>query len=150
MDEGARVYLFASFRDTDSLKQAARALALPPERIAVLGSLESGAAQVAADLNVATKLRDDVELDRGQDEQLRWHLANDQRPLLAMVVMAVQGRDVRLRLTQMGAEMLGAPQVNPQENDLAMDPGMASDEPLPTDRRRMTPSLEPSDRDGDE
>jgi hypothetical protein len=140
MNAQERVYLLASFPDTASLVQAARALALPPRRIAVLGSDESGAEQAARELGVENELREDLELDLGQADQLKWHLENDKRPVLAAVVLAEQGRDTRLRITELGGEMLYAPEVMQQDWDVEMDPGMETDEvPLPPNYDRVNP-----------
>jgi hypothetical protein len=140
MNAQERVYLLASFPDTDSLIQAARALSLPPRRLAVLGSDRSGAEQAARELGVENELRGDIELDLGQDDQLKWHLENDNRPVLAAVVLAEQGRDTRLRITDLGGEMLYAPDVMQQDWDVEVDPGMKSDEvPLPPNYDRVNP-----------
>lgn len=129
MQESDLVYLIASFPDRPSLERAARTLPLSRERIAILGNDASGAKASAESLDVATELDDDIPLDDGQRERLRWNLENNDRPLLAVAVPAEEGRDLRLRLTEIGGEMLWAADVASQVSDVDVDPGMVTDEP---------------------
>lgn len=129
MDELQQVYLIATFPDASTLLQAARALNMPANHLAVLGGDQSGAAALAEELGVPTELNDDIPLDKEQATQLEWYVEKNERPLLAVEVMAVQGRDVRLRLTEMGGEMITAPLISDQANDAVFDPGMTSGDP---------------------
>ncbi len=102
---------------------------MPENHLHVLGNDASGAREAAEALGVSTTLDDDdLELDEVQAVRLEWHLENDDRPMLAVNVMAEQGREVRLRLSEMGGEMLTAPTVSDQVADVSVDPGMVDTE----------------------
>lgn len=138
MTESDLVYLIASFPDAARLRAAAEALDLPRERLVVLGSDGSGADALAGELGVGDALHEEIHLDDAQRERLAWHREHRDEPLLAVEVMAEQGRDVRLQITEMGGRMLTAPDISTQANDVAYDPGMGSERPdLPPPEDRI-------------
>lgn len=137
MEELEQVYLLASFPDEASLKRAAETIDLPVIHRAVLGGEGSGAAEIAASLELDGELEEDIDLPEVQAERLAWHLDNDARPILAVRVMAAEGREMNQRLSKLGGEILSAPEISAQANDVDYDPGMendGSDQPPNEDR----------------
>jgi hypothetical protein len=130
MQETDEVYLIARFSNAAQLQQAAQSLLaadVAHNHLAVLGGGTNGAQNVAGSLGLQAELSKDIELDTATAERLRWHQERGDGPMLAVRVMAAQGRDIRHRLTQLGGDMLDAPNLDMQANDLDVDPGMPKD-----------------------
>ncbi|MGH2543687.1 MAG: hypothetical protein ACRDIB_12855 [Ardenticatenaceae bacterium] len=106
MEELDQIYLIASFPDAATLMRAARALNMAENHLVVLGNEASSAARAAEELGVHTKLDEAVLLDEGLKKRLQWHLEHNDPLLLAVNVMAAQGRDLRHRLQELGGEMI--------------------------------------------
>lgn len=136
MEDYDEVYLIARFPDAARLQQAAQSLLgvdVAHNHMVVLGNGAASTQTLADALQVRSELNRDIKLDDATQERLRWHQERGDGPMLAVQVMAAQGRDIRLRLTKLGGDMLDAPNLDMQANDLDVDPGMpleAPDQPL--------------------
>ncbi len=134
------VYLIFSFPDRTSLEQAVRALGVPANRISVLGGKQTDASALASSLGANSELDDEVGLAPGQDDRLNWYLENTSQPLLAVLVTAEEGRDIRLQVTRLGGEDITSGDTLEQASDVDVDEGTLSDRPhLPGDEMAWTP-----------
>ncbi|MDQ4075665.1 MAG: hypothetical protein M3220_05375 [Chloroflexota bacterium] len=145
MEESQLVYLIAAFPDLEGVERAVRMLRMPENRVSVLGDDQTALEEVANRRGIRTALNEEIELDSAQAERLRWHLENRGQPLLAVAVLAEQGRDVRLRLQELGGQLIADPPVDLQAGDASVDPGMDADEPeLPPHYGRLSDAITPS------
>lgn len=134
------VYLIFSFPDRQSLEQAVQALRVPANRISVLGSKQTDASALASSLGANTEIDDEVGLAPGQNDRLNWYLENTTQPLLAVLVTAEEGRDIRLQVTRLGGEDITSGDTLEQASDVTIDAGTLSDRPhLPGDEMAWTP-----------
>lgn len=145
MAELRLVYLIAAFPDFESVERATSMLRMPGNRVTVLGDDQTALDVVAKRHGIRTDLNEEIELDSAQAERLRWHLENKGQPLLAVAVLTEQGRDVRLRLQELGGQLIADPPVDLQAGDASVDPGMAADEPeLPPNYGRLSDAITPT------
>lgn len=127
MDELEQVVLIFAFKEESSLETAAAALADRDVTLALPGHDEVGRT-LAERLDLATGV-DEKKLAAGQAEQIAWHREQGDTHLLAVTVMAEQGRALRREMAKLGGEDIMAPRASVQANDVSFDPGMEADDP---------------------
>jgi hypothetical protein len=153
MDDFTQIYLIAYFPQLSALEQAARQLlasGTAHNHLVLLADGVQGAESVAESLGIRTELNSDIDLDAEQSQQMAWHRERNSGPMLAVQTQAVDGRDLRLRLTQLGGKMLWDTDVNVQIDDVAVDPDTpiaAPDEPSVSDHKTPAQSLDRERKD---
>jgi hypothetical protein len=153
MDDFTQIYLIAYFPQLSALEQAARQLlasGTAHNHLVLLADGMQGAESAAESLGIRTELNSDIDLDDEQSQQMAWHRERNSGPMLAVQTQAVDGRDLRLRLTQLGGKMLWDTDVNVQIDDVEVDPDTpiaAPDEPSVSDHKTPAQSLDRERKD---
>ena len=153
MDDFTQIYQIANFPQLSALEQAARQLlasGTAHNHLVLLADGMQGAESVAESLGIRTELNSDIDLDDEQSQQMVWHRERNSGPMLAVQTQAVDGRDLRLRLTQLGGKMLWDTDVNVQIDDVEVDPDTpiaAPDQPSVSDYKTPAQSLDRERKD---
>ncbi len=153
MDDFTQIYLIAYFPQLSALEQAARQLlasGTAHNHLVLLADGVQGAESLAESLDIRTELNSDIDLDDEQSQQMAWHRERNSGPMLAVQTQAVDGRDLRLRLTQLGGKMLWDTDVNVQIDDVEVDPDTpiaAPDQPSVSDHKTPAQSLDRERKD---
>lgn len=153
MQDFAQIYLITVFPQLSALEQAARQLlasGTAHNHLVLLADGVQGAESVAESLGIKTELNSDIDLDDEQSQQMAWHRERNSGPMLAVQTQAVDGRDLRLRLKNLGAQMLWDTDVNVQLDDVSVDlntPIAAPDEPSVSDHKTPAQTLDRERKD---